>query len=108
MKAQREKRASDRHKLEARIVCAYFNRNQYCRAKMLNYCEGGLYFRSKFAFKPGASIFIRTEEFSPGTSDSSLRNGYRTITLAEVKRCEELSGAKFYKYGIGVRYYQPY
>jgi hypothetical protein len=103
-----EKRKSDRHFLEARLVCGYFNTNQYYHAKMLNYCDGGLYFASEFAFKPEASIYIRIEEFSQRTSGSSLRIGYRTVTLAEVKRCEEISGTECYRYGIGVRYYQPY
>jgi hypothetical protein len=103
-----DKRIFDRHHQEACIICAYFNGNEYCRAKMLNYCEGGLYFESELAFKPGASIYIRIVEFSQRTSESSLHNGYRTITLAEVKRCEELSDTEFYKYGIGARYYQLY
>ena len=103
-----DKRIFDRHHQEARIICAYFNSNEYCRAKMLNYCEGGLYFESGFAFKLGASIYIRIEEFSQRTSESSLCHGCRTVTLAEVIRCEKILGTEVNKYGIGVRYYQPY
>ena len=108
MGAKMEKRTFDRHFQEASIVCAFFNTNKYCDAKMLNYCEGGLYFESEFAFKPGTSIYIRIEELSQKASDSPLRHGYRTVTLGEVKRCKEISSTESYRYGVGVRYYEPY
>ena len=103
-----EKRTFERHFKEASIVCAFFNSNKYCEARMLNYCEGGLYFESAFPFKPGTSIYIRIEEFSRKASHSPLYRGYRTVTLGEVKWCKEVSDSESYKFGIGVRYYEPY
>ena len=103
-----EKRIFKRHNHKAIIICAYFNTNKYCRAKMLNYCEGGLYFESEFPFKPRSCIYIRLEEFSPITSGSPRHCGARTTTLGEVQWCKELSGTESIKYGIGVRYYEPY
>ncbi len=106
--ANMEKRKFDRHFQEARLVCGYFNTNQYCHAKMLNYCEGGLYLESEFGFKPGANIYIRIIELSKRTAGSQLHCGCRTVTVGEVKRCEEILSTESYKYGIGVRYYEPY
>lgn len=106
--ANMEKRKFDRYFQEARLVCSFFNTNQYFHAKMLNYCEGGLYFESEFGFKPGTNIYIRIEEFSKRTSDLPLHNGYRTVTIGEVKWCEEIPSKDPYKYGIGIRYYEPY
>jgi hypothetical protein len=103
-----EKRTFDRYNQEARLVCTYFNTNKYCQAKMLNYCEGGLYFESEFPFKPRTCIYIRLEEYFPMASGSPLHDGFRTATLGEVKWCKELSGTESYKYGVGVRYYEPY
>ncbi len=103
-----EKRTFERHFQEASIICAYFNTNKYCSAKMLNYGEGGLYFESEFPFKPRTCIYIRVEEFSPIAFGSPLHHGLRTTTLGEVKWCKEISGTESYKYGIGVRYYEPY
>jgi hypothetical protein len=106
--AKMEKRTFDRHNHEARIVCAYLNTNEYCQAKLLNYCEGGLYFESEIAFKPRTSIYIRIEEFSQETFESPLHDGFRTTTLGEVKWCREISGTEFYKFGVGIKYYEPY
>ena len=103
-----EKRKSDRHFLEARLVCGYFNTNQYYHAKMLNYCDGGLYFESDFRFKPGSDLYIRIEEHLKRTTDSPLHKGYRSVTIGEVKWCEEIPSKDPYKYGIGIRYYEPY
>ena len=103
-----EKRTFDRHKKGASIICAFLNTNKYYQGKMRNYGEGGLFFESKFAFKPGTSIYIRIEGFSKKASNSPLHHGCRTVTLGEVKWCEEILDTESYKYGIGVKYYEPY
>jgi hypothetical protein len=103
-----EKRTSDRHNREARLVCAYFNTNKYCHAKMLYYGDDGLYFESEFAFKPKTTIYIRVEQLSQEASESPLQHGFRTVTLGEVKWCKEIPDPEFYRYGVGVSYYEPY
>jgi hypothetical protein len=103
-----EKRKFDRHRHEADLVCAFFNSNKYCRAKMVNYCEGGCCFETIVDYKPGASIYLRIEDFSKKASKLPLHNGFRTATLGEVKWCKEIPGLESNQYGIGVKYYQPY
>jgi hypothetical protein len=103
-----EKRKFERHFHEARLVCCHFSTNKYCQAKMLNYCEGGLYFESEFGFKPGTDLYIRIEEHVKRTTGSPLHNGYRTVTIGEVKWCEKVPTKDPYKYGIGIKYYEPY
>lgn len=103
-----EKRTFERHKQEANLICAFFNTNKYHQGQMRNYGEGGLFFESKFPFKPGTSIYIRIEKFARKSSHLALKYGCRTVTLGEVKWCEEISDTESNKYGIGVRYYEPY
>lgn len=103
-----EKRTFERHFQKASIVCACFNTNKYCPAKMLNYGEGGLYFESGFPFKPRTCIYIRVEKILPIASGYPLHHGLRSSTIGEVKWCQEISDSESYKYGIGVKYYEPY
>ena len=103
-----EQRIFERHCHEAELVCAFFNSNNYCQAKMVNYCEGGCCFETGVEYKPGTSIYLRIEDFSKKASGIPIRNGFRTATLGEVKWCKEIPGAKSNKYGIGIKYYQPY
>ena len=100
-----EKRKFDRHRHEADLICAFFNSNKYCRAKMVNYCEGGCCFETIVDYKPGASIYLRIEDFSKKASKLPLHNGFRTATLGEVKWCKELAKNRVDYYGIGVRYH---
>lgn len=103
-----EKRTFDRHCHAAHLVCAFFNSNKYCQAKMVNYCEGGCCFETGVAYKPGTSIYLRVEGFSKKASELPLHNGFRTETLGEVKWCKEIPRVKSNTYEIGVKYYQPY
>ena len=107
MKSHTEKRASDRHNQEATITWSYFNTNEYFRAKMINYSEGGLRIESEFKLQPGATIFIRLDKVLPNLSDHKLHDGFRTVTLGETKWCNEIHVAGSYKYGIGIRFYEP-
>lgn len=107
-----EKRACGRRYCETDIFCTYFNTNfstnQYCDAKMFNYTQDGIYIESKAAFKPRTYIFIRDKGMSFQTAGASLLDGFRRIAVGEVKWCKEISGKGSYKYGMGVKYCDPY
>ena len=103
-----EKRTFDRHCHEADLVCAFLNSNKYCQAKMVNYCEGGCCFESGIAYKPGASVYLRIEDFTQKAAQLTVHIGFRTATLGEVKWCKEIPGPEPNRYGIGVKYYQLY
>jgi len=75
---------------------------------MVNYSEGGLYFESKTPFKPGTSIHIKLEKSLFSAAGAKPHDGFRFSTLGEVKWCKDLSTKECDKYGIGVKYYEPY
>ena len=101
-----EKRSSDRHQQEVPISVAYFNASRYRPAKMLNYSEGGIYFESDFSFAPRTSIYIRIEKEMTGLPRAKIQNGFRSVTLGEVKWCKEIGKGESGRYGIGVKYYE--
>lgn len=109
MKDYVEKRASTRCRYEAAVTCAYFNSDRFYRAKTTNHSSDGINFESDFSLKPGSTIFIRVENYTPDASVLKVCGcgGIRHIALAEVKWCRELPGADDYHYRIGLRYLEP-
>jgi hypothetical protein len=64
-----------------------------------------MFFKSYSPLSPGATIYIRTEN----TISESKNNGgwkkLRTVTLAQVRWCKQLSDGSGPRFGIGVKYY---
>ena len=54
-----EKRRHVRHKCEAIIEWSYFNQETSFEAKLLNFSESGVYFKTGHDLKPGATIFLK-------------------------------------------------
>ena len=107
MKAQIEKRENNRQAATASIVFSYFNKNYLYGAEALNYCSSGMCFKSNLVLQPGASIYIRVKKYSPNGSGPNGSRGLRSVSLAEVKWCKEISAGDAPYYGIGVKYYDP-
>jgi hypothetical protein len=108
MPEQTEKRSRDRHNQKAYIAWTFFNTDHFFRGKLLNYSESGLCFESEFKLRPGATIYIRLDKFSPDPYNCKLHEGFRTVTLGEAKWCKEIYVVGSHKYAIGVKYFQPY
>ena len=109
MKALKEKRACRRCEHKVPVTCAFFNSDRFYRGKTMNHSDDGIYFESNFPVKPGASIYIRVENYShEGLRAGICRcGGIRTIGIAEVKWCRELTSVSDSYYGIGLKYYPP-
>ena len=75
---------------------------------MVNYSHDGLYFEADSAIQAGTSILIRVLENLDVDTAPELREGFRSVTLGEVKWCKEFISEGMTYYGIGVRYYEPY
>jgi len=110
-----EKRKNRRHDCDAIIKWTQFNRttfndgqDTFYPARVLNFSESGLYFKSESPLKPGTTILYRLEASGCGALDSEGYECLRTISLAEVKWCQDFfeDGASYF--GIGVRYPIPY
>lgn len=106
-----EKRMDKRHDCDAKIRWTYFNRTtfnygqeNFYHARVLNFSKSGLYFETPYPLKPGTILLFRSEAFNRNVSDSEDHSCVRSISLVEIKWCQEfLRNGQFY-FGIGARY----
>ena len=107
MKTNAEKRACERYSHTASIAFSYFNKEHCFEAQTINHCAGGMCFKSNFFLRPGATVYIRVKKFHPNNSCIGHCHGLRSVTLAEVKWCDEEPDANVFSYWVGVKYYEP-
>jgi hypothetical protein len=107
-----EKRSSGRQYCEIDIIWKHFNacfcNNQYCNAKTRNYSQNGVYFESNVSLKPKTCIHVRREGVSSLSLERFPLNNFRTTVVGEVKWCKKIPDGGSYKYGIGMKYYDPF
>jgi hypothetical protein len=108
MNTRTEKRYDERLSCDAIITWSYFNQTNHFAGRILNFSRSGIYLMADQAIKPGTTIFVRLEILLSDTWGSSNHGWLHTISIGEVKWCEEFAknGADYY--GIGVRYYNEY
>jgi len=99
-----EKRRHVCHKCDAIIEWSYFNQETSFEAKLLNFSESGVYFKTGHDLKPGATIFLKMEMVSSSNFNFLDHEHPRSVSLSEVKWRIDLSGSDQPDYGIGVRY----
>ena len=110
-----EKRTPRRHGCDAIIKWTYFNRTTFnyvheifYRARALNFSKSGLYFETTYSLKPGTILLFRSEAFGKKWPDFEGYECLRSISLVEIKWCQEfLRNGESY-FGIGARYPIPY
>jgi len=109
MKALKEKRACQRCEYKIPVTCAFLNSDRFYRGKTMNHSKDGVYFESNFPIKPGATIYIRVENYSHEGLLSGICHcgGIRSMGVAEVKWCKELTEVADSYFGIGLKYYPP-
>jgi hypothetical protein len=102
-----EKRNSNRHKTDQSIVCTFFTSHS-CDAtfdgRMQNYGDSGMYAELQTRFKEGTVLLARTTSSDPEESPSKVEEGFRSISLVEVKWSKPLSANGGYWYGTGLKY----
>jgi len=96
------RRMEKRYACEAKIKWSYFNTVKSFDAKTLNCSPNGIYFETPNEVKSGTTIVIRTESFLSKNAGSNELNCLRTVSLAEVKWCRELSndGDRYFEAGV--------
>lgn len=97
-----DRRVFDRHELDAPIIYAYQNTDQFIHAEMCNYSKDGMCFKTPDEINPGSDIYIMMENYSPDTVHAELYEGY----FAEVKWCCQPSEADMTEYKVGVKYHK--
>lgn len=107
MNGREEKRAYKRQRYPVPIEISYINKRKSRSAQSLNHCEGGMCLESDLPFHLGATLNIRIEEFHRHGPCTGLCEGLRSITLAEVKWCSEVTVADVAHYQVGIQFYAP-
>jgi hypothetical protein len=102
-----EKRCYQRQCYSADIAFSYFNKEPSYEAETLNFGKGGMCFKSHLHLQPGAILFIRLQKIHSNSAGTGVCKALRLVALAEVKWCNEISGAKELPYGVGVKYFEP-
>ena len=102
-----DKRVCTRQSYQVPIEISYISKEKNVNAMSLNHCEGGMCFESRFPFHPGETLNIRVKEFHPRGPCIGLCEGLRSITLAEVRWCSEVSDAAVSNYRVGIKFYAP-
>jgi hypothetical protein len=102
-----ERRSNDRYRYVVPIVFSFFNKDQCFEAQIRNYCDVGMGFESNIPLKKGTTICIRVKNLHPHKANTHLSYGLRSVTLANVKWCDEELHYNSRHYAIGVQYYAP-
>lgn len=102
-----EKRANKRYPYNTPIVFSGFNTKDSYDAQTFNYCMDGMGLKSTLPLRCGKTICIRVTHFKPGIARSGEFDGLRSITLAEVKWCREITRPNDFSYEVGVKYCTP-
>jgi hypothetical protein len=111
MSDHKEQRRCDRCQYEDPVTSGYFNTGLCRIARTKNRSPDGMYIESDYFLRPGATVYLKLENKMSDASEkpSCACYGLRTVTLGEVKWCQELSAPGSSLYGIGLKYYEsPY
>ncbi len=102
-----EKRNSNRHNTDQSIVCAFFtshSTNETFDGKMKNYCDCGLYAELQTRFKEGTVLLVRALDSAPGRLPAKIEEGFRSISIVEVKWSKHLCADGVECYGTGLKH----
>ena len=83
-----ENRRIKRHAIIASAVCSHFTtsaNSEIYDSKMLNYSKGGMCIKSRASFKKGTIIMVKVKALFSNAGYPKLMEGFRTISLAEIK-----------------------
>ena len=83
-----ENRTSSRYEIESSIVCSYLSSrssDETFYGEMKNYCDSGLYAELQVQVKEGTVLLCRTKRISLEGSRTKIVDGFRSMSLAQVK-----------------------
>jgi len=102
-----EKRGSNRHQTDQSIVCTFFTSHscdETFDGRMQNYCDFGMYAELQTRFKEGTILLVRTTGRVPGGRSAKIEEGFRSISLVEVKWSKPLAADGGVRYGTGLKH----
>jgi hypothetical protein len=93
------------------VTWAYFNRPETHEGWLSDFSSSGAGIESIEALIPGATIMLRIKAYAagcrPDCGDERHCPWPRSIALAEIKWCRDLSGGRPPRFGAGVRFHPP-
>lgn len=102
-----EKRRAQRHASDTAVVCSYLTSNGgQCtfHGTMLNYGACGIYAELKNPFRKGTILLVKANCSDTSGLTMPVQEGFRTISLAEVKWSQPMSREGEIRYGTGMKY----
>jgi hypothetical protein len=99
-----EKRAYQRYDCEALIKWSYLNKDRLFDAKIVNFSKAGFSFETSSEIRPHSTIFTRLESLFTKNMNLSEQECLRTVSIGEVRWCQELSKEGLRYYVVGVRH----
>ena len=102
-----EKRNSDRHVTDQSIVCTFFTShscNDTIDGKMKNYCGSGMYAELPTHVREGTVLMVRATGIAPEYLSAKIEEGFRSVSLVEVKWSKPLSANGAVCYGTGLKH----
>ena len=102
-----EKRNSDRLVTDQSIVCTFFTShscNDTIDGKMKNYCGSGMYAELPTHVREGTVLMVRATGIAPEYLSAKIEEGFRSISLVEVKWSHALTAGGVLSYGTGLKH----
>jgi hypothetical protein len=102
-----EKRNSNRHTTDQSIICTFLTSHSFnheFKGKMKNYSDSGLYAEMPTQFKDGTVLLVRTKINQTERVAEKVEDGFRSISLVEVKWCRPLSADGLSCYATGLKH----
>lgn len=89
------------------VVCSHFNKREQFGARVQNYSEGGLQFRSQRLLKVGSIVQVRFTSSASDEQKQRMPSGLRHLSLARVQWCRESETPADAPYEVGVQFLLP-
>jgi hypothetical protein len=103
-----EKRALHRTLTEVPIACCCFTISEganFTYGTMLNCSPGGTYIELDRHYKEGTILMVKADGHPNTQGATESIEGFRTISLAEVKWSKSVEENESSHYGLGLKYY---
>jgi hypothetical protein len=102
-----EKRALTRQCMQISVACSSLATGSTAavfRGTMRNCCGAGACVELNRTMQEGSIVMIKATHWSPEEICPELPEGFRTLSLAEVKWSKRLEGERHLNYAVGFRY----
>ncbi len=100
-----DNRTSERYHLTVPIVLRHFNQDADIKATLINYSQHGLCLKSQVRFMKSGIVMIRIPGDALICMPKKFEPGFRSMSIAEVRWCNELSPGDTSGFEFGLQYF---